>query len=100
MPSTKSSAGHRRPRHSAEHWQTIIRRFEAGDLGPVEFCCRENLAITSFDRWRRRLLAEEARPGFVELQHPIAPTSAPLGGGWALEIDLPGGVSMRIHGGR
>jgi len=99
MPSTTTAVGRRRPRRSAEHWQTIIRRFEASDLGPTEFCRRETLSFTSFDRWRRRFLAEDARLGFVELR-PETPMSLPTGGEWTLEIDLPGGVSVRIRGGR
>jgi len=99
MPSTTTSAGRRRPRRSAEHWQTIIRSFEASGLGPTDFCRREKLSFTSFDRWRRRFLADDAQPGFVELR-PESPTSSPSGEDWTIEIDLPGGVSLRIRGGR
>ena len=89
----------RRQRRTADQWRTIIRRFDAGSASPAEFCRREGLSVTSFDRWRHRFAAEEPDAGFIELhQNPQSP--APARGSWALEIDLPGGGSLRLRSGR
>ena len=41
----------RRQRRTADQWRTIIERFDVSDDTPAEFCRRERLSVTSFDRW-------------------------------------------------
>ena len=45
----------RRPRHNEEQWGEILRRFSTSQLSARDFCRREGLALSSFQRWRRRL---------------------------------------------
>jgi len=99
MPSTRTTGKRRHPRRSAEQWRTIIERYESSDLSQVDFCRRENLSLTSFGRWRQRFLAEEGQSGFVELlpESSLVPQGD---GNWTLEIDLPGGGSLRFRSGR
>jgi transposase-like protein len=91
----------RRPRRrSAEQWRSIIARFQESGLKPREFCKQEGLAEATFGRWRRRFLAEAGRPDFVELL-PSSPSVKGSGSEfWELELDLPGGGSLRLRGGR
>ena len=60
----KPSTG--RVRRTQEQWSKILRRFESGKLVPREFCRREGLPLSSFQRWRRRLGSSPAAE-FVEL---------------------------------
>lgn len=99
MPSTKTAGHSRRSRRSAEQWRAIIERYESSDLSQADFCRRERLSLTSFCRWRRRILAKDDRAGFVELL-PASPPTTARAGDWTLEIDLPGGGSLRLRSGR
>jgi hypothetical protein len=99
MPSTKHAGHNRRPHRSAEQWRAIVDRYESSDLSQADFCRRERVSLTSFCRWRRRFLAEDDQAGFVELV-PASPPATASAGDWTLEIDLPGGGSLRLRGGR
>ncbi len=99
MASTKSDGLHRRTYRSAEEWRAIIERYESSDLSQADFCRRERISLSSFCRWRRRFLAEDDQAGFVELL-PASPRTASSAGDWTLEIDLPGGGSLRLRSGR
>lgn len=97
---TTATTGNRHPRRSAEQWRAIIQHFESSDLSQVDFCRQEGLSLTSFSRWLGRFRCDDHQPGFVEL-HPepspsTTPTAVPSCGDWTLEIDLPGGGSLRL----
>jgi hypothetical protein len=83
-------------RRNADQWRTLLHRFQQSSLGPKDFCRRENLAQSSFHRWRSKLATTTPAPGFVEL---LPPTSCPDDGSssWVVELDLPGGGSLRIR---
>jgi hypothetical protein len=82
-------------RRNADQWRALLLRFEHGDLSPVDFCRREHLALSSFQRWRHRLAAAAPAAGFVEL---LPPTSSGDDAGFlTVELDLPGGGSLRIR---
>ncbi len=81
-------------RRNADQWRALLLRFEHGDLSPVDFCRREHLALSSFQRWRHRFASAPA-DGFVEL---LPPTSGGDDAGFlTVELDLPGGGSLRIR---
>lgn len=92
MPSRRS----KRIRRTPAQWRGILRQFEASELNSREFCRREGLSLSSLQRWRAkgRPAAREAR--FVELAPP-APATGPARG-WALEIELPTGLCIRVKG--
>jgi transposase-like protein len=97
MP-TRSRRPAKRIRHSADQKRAILRRFQQSGLSPAEFCRREGLSLSTFQRWRHDLTAGPTPQGFVEL---LAPAEAdPTTGSWSLELDLPGGLCLRIRGGR
>lgn len=95
MPTATVHPAHRR--RNADQWRALLLRFEQGDLSPVDFCRREQLALSSFQRWRHKLAAAAPTPtaGFVEL---LPPTSSSDDAGFlTVELDLPGGGSLRIR---
>jgi hypothetical protein len=86
---------HRRKRRTESEWIEILRRFESSDLTIRDFCHREGLPLSSFQRWRSRL--GPVGPGeFVELV-PAAAAVSPLPE-WSLEVALPNGVQLRFRG--
>jgi len=83
----------RRQRRTDAEWVEILRRFKASGLGRREFCRREGLALSSFQRWRDRA-SRASDPGtFVELV-----PSTPARSGWECELSLPNGVCLRLRG--
>ena len=91
MPKTRS----KRTRRTRAQWTEILREFESSGLGSREFCRREDLPPSSFQRWRSRLGSVTAAE-FVELipgSSPTRPSSS-----WSLEVSLPDGVSLRFQG--
>ena len=84
-----------RVRRDAKQWSEILRRFESSGLDRSEFCRREDVAVSSFQRWRHRL-GSIAAAEFVEL----VPTSSPSvpSSSWSLEVSLPNGVCLRFQG--
>ncbi len=91
MPKSHSN----RTRRTKAQWTEILREFELSGVNSREFCRREGLALSSFQRWRRRLGSVASRE-FVEL----VPTSSPsiLSSSWSLDVSLPNGVGLRFQG--
>ena len=77
----------------AAYWREVVERQAKSGLSVSRFCEREDVSPASFYNWRRRL-AEKAdeRPAFV-------PVQIQAGSGSALEIVLPGAVTIRVPNG-
>ncbi len=91
MPKSRSN----RTRRTKAQWTEILREFGSSGVDSREFCRREGLALSSFQRWRRQL-GSIAASEFVELvpaSSPSAPSSS-----WSLDVSLPNGVSLRFEG--
>jgi len=91
MPKTRS----KRTRRTKAQWTEILRQFESSGVGSREFCRREGLPPSSFQRWRRRL-GSVAAAEFVELV-PTSSPRVPLSS-WSLDVSLPNGVCLRFQG--
>ncbi len=91
MPKSRSN----RTRRTRSQWTEILGRFASSQLDSREFCRREGLALSSFQRWRRRL-GPVAAADFVELVPTSSPSDAALI--WSLDVSLPGGVCLRFQG--
>jgi hypothetical protein len=89
MPRSRGRRQHR----TEEHWRTILGRFESSGLGAAEFCRRDGIPLSSFQRWRQRVpLDGSAR--FVEL---VPPTPAVAAAYWSIEVVLPNGTCLRFR---
>jgi len=84
-----------RRRRTADQWQTLIEQQTQSDLSLADFCRKKNLSPSSFHHWRRKLSPESTNSGFLELQ-PHSSAGDPHGA-WLLELDLPGGGSLRVR---
>jgi len=91
MPEGRS----RRKRRTEAEWTEVLQRFESSGLDPREFCRREGLAVSSFQRWRGRIDPAPAAE-FLELVPPSTPASPSAN--WTLELSLPNGVRLRLGG--
>jgi hypothetical protein len=79
---------------SAAEWSGIIARYRQSGMGMKEFCAQEGLTLRTFEEGYRRQRRSETRKGqFVE-------GASPLGGRgpWAVEVELPSGVRLRVRG--
>ena len=79
---------------SAVEWSGIIARYRQSGLGMQAFCEQEGLTPRTFEEWYRRVRRSETNKGrFVEVK-----AERPSAGPWAVEIELPNGVRLRVRG--
>ncbi len=79
---------------SAVEWSGIMVRYRQSGLGMKEFCAQEGLTLRTFEEWYRRQRRSETKKGqFVEVK-PVSPGAGP----WAVEVELPNGVRLRVRG--
>ena len=79
---------------SAAQWSEILARYRQSGLRSRDFCAGEGLVLRTFEKWERRLRRKEERKGqFVEVPTPQAGS-----GPWAVEVELPNGVRLRVRG--
>jgi hypothetical protein len=79
---------------SAAQWSEIIARYRQSGLGRRQFCEAEGLVPRTFEKWERRLRRKEGTKGqFVEVPSPLG-----VGGAWAVEVEFPIGVRLRVRG--
>lgn len=87
-------------RRSAEQWRELIDEQARSGLSQSGFCKRNRLALSTFTLWKRRL-------AWPEVEHPReSHDSSPWidlgslaaeGTGWEIELDLGGGVCLRLR---
>lgn len=92
----------KRTRRSAAQWRKLIGEQRDSGMSQKAFCDRRGLGLSTFVRWKSRLAAPDEDFGDAggrgELIELVAP---PSGGGerLAVELDLGGGMVLRIHRG-
>jgi hypothetical protein len=72
----------------------LSARYRQSGLGSRQFCEAEGLTLRTVEKWEGRIRPSETRKGqFVEV-------NAPGGGGgaWAVEVEFPTGVRLRVRG--
>ena len=79
---------------SAAQWSEIITRYRQSGMGMQEFCTQEGVTLRTFEKWYRRVRSVERGKGqFVEVK-PVVAAASP----WAVEVELPTGVRLRVRG--
>jgi hypothetical protein len=79
---------------SAAQWGEIMARYRQSGMESRDFCAAEGLAPRTFEKWERRLRRKEGTKGqFVEL-----PSPSRMSGPWAVEVEFPNGVRLRVRG--
>ena len=79
---------------SAAQWSEIVARYRQSGLGSQDFCAAEGLVLRTFAKWERRLRRKDPKAGqFVEIATPQVGR-----GPWAVEVEFPNGVRLRVRG--
>lgn len=94
-----STVEDKRVRRSADDWREILAQQRSSGLSQAAFCRREAIALSTFARWKQRLgsppdadsCAVSGDPGWIEL-----PSIGQSGSGWLIELDLGGGICLRL----
>ena len=95
----------------AQAWWAIVQRQMESGLSQVAFCAAEELSVSSLQNWKRKFVREgrlsetrpvPASPWFAELAVPEPgiepePPAGPAPPAWQIELELGGGVVLRIH---
>jgi predicted DNA-binding transcriptional regulator AlpA len=92
-------------RRRRAEWQALLERAERSRLSTVAFCAAEGISTASFYLWRKRrrapapvaLDSEASAAAFLDLGVLSAPRAD--GPSWDLELDLGGGVVLRLRRG-
>ena len=91
-----------RIRRSAEQWQDLINEQARSGLSQADFCEREQVALSTFTNWKRRLSGKVGPTSAAEQETATSPW-IDLGAvsgkepGWDIELDLGGGVCLRLR---
>jgi len=82
-----------RVRRTETEWREILSRQASSGLGPEEFCRKEGIPLSSFQRWQKKLGSPSTPSGFVAVT-----TAPPSDSSWTMEITLPNGCTLRLEG--
>lgn len=77
---------------NAAEWREIFSKYEVSGVSPKKFCQREQLLLSSFNRWRLKLNTSKKSEEFV----PVTRASSPAPS-WSLQITLPNGCTLRFQ---
>lgn len=56
-------------RKSADEWQVFITSFKSSGLTQSEFCRKNNLNLSAFNKWLNKL-APQSKPEFISISQP------------------------------
>ena len=100
MAERKKGKGSRRSRHE---WQSLLAKFDGGDMGVEAFCRRQAISAASFYRWRSLLgngggddaagVVSDAVPAFVDL----GPLNSAASSKPRIELKLDFGDGLTLH---
>lgn len=84
-------------RRSAEEWRAILSRFERSGQGHRDFCLAEGLAPSTFALWRRKLGRASPKCASGDAALFVELTEGRPAAAWDAELDLGGGVVLRVR---
>ena len=91
-------------RRTPEQWQQIINNQEASGLPQKAYCRQHGLSLATFCSWKKRLACHQSQdtpqsgeaPSNDWIEMPV-PKSEPQPHRWDMELELPGGVTLRMR---
>ncbi len=93
-------------RRSKNEWHQLIEEQAVSGLTQKAFCEQKGIPVATFGYWKRKRQAEtvstptESGAGTVSLADWIElPSHALVVGGWQIELDLGGGLCLRLRQG-
>ena len=101
MKATKVNTLRSWSRRSPEQWRDLFVRFEQSGQTRERFCAEQGLALSSFDRWRRKLRNATPRGRAVaedDLFIEVTPdTVSPVTMAWDVELQWGTGMFLRLR---
>ena len=99
MHASKSLTRRSRARRSASEWQDIFQQFSRSGQTQEIFCVEQSLALSTFNRWRQRLVGStemiaSQTASFIELPSAEEPPSITP---WDVELQLGSEVFLRLR---
>jgi transposase-like protein len=92
-----------RTRHTDEQKARIVREFENYQGSTVDFRRQRGISSQTFTNWRRRAetsgASKDEPPAFLEFELGV-PHHRPAASGPLVELELGGGIILRIHSAR
>lgn len=91
---------------SRQKWQQLIEQQATSGQSQASFCASHGLAKSTFPYWKRRLKqgasAEDSQSPLDSLFMPLLESAAEGtahtdSGGWEVELDLGGGLCLRLR---
>ena len=92
-------------RHSASQWQAIIANQSSSNLTIKNYCSQNDITISSFYHWREKLTKSNSvekrrynntnRKDADWIEVPL-PKESNAKISWDIELDLPGGIVLRM----
>jgi hypothetical protein len=82
-----------RCKRTESEWRQILARFRKSGQSRRDFCRKEGLQFSSFQRWQRRLDGSPSAGDFVTVT--ATPAASPT---WTLEVTLPDIGTLRFQG--
>lgn len=91
-------------RLTAGQWQKIIDQQQASGMSQKDFCRDRNIGLSTFTNWKRKLGGKATAtpketltpPDEAWIEIPSA-TREVATQPWHLELELPGGVTLRMR---
>jgi hypothetical protein len=80
-------------RRTRDEWREILSQWEKSGLSAREFCRKQEIQLSSFERWHQKLNGSSGRDAFVALTQAPQPVSS-----WTLEVTLPNGSKLQFQG--
>ena len=87
----------RRARRSRSQWMELVEAFDRSELGVQAFCDQHGIGCSTFRKWRQHF----PKPMRAAQHEPLIELAAlpNASSGWDLELDLGGGVILRLRRG-
>ncbi|WP_252178431.1 transposase [Endozoicomonas sp. 4G] len=92
-------------RLTPEQWQQIIDQQMASGLSQKAFCQTQNISLATFTNWKSRLksdagidsanVIQTSEREWIELPNEL--NEPPASPDWHIELELPGGVILRMR---
>jgi len=91
----------RHERRSRAQWEQLIGRQRGSGQSQQAFCHANGIALSTFQYWKRRLgestvVPDDGAADWVDVSR-VLPAGVP--NGWEIELDLGGGVCLRLRRG-
>lgn len=80
-------------RRTRDEWRAILSRWERSGMSPREFCHKQDVQLSSFQRWQEKLTGVSDGDAFVALT-PAPPAAS----SWSVEVTLPNGSKLHFQG--